>query len=371
MKNTIFEVFVCMLLIGTCFVVTFDTITVGAEDSNLVAYWKFDEGSGSVAADSSGNVNITILENNPTWVDGKSGKAMSFDGVGNCIFNAENTSAMTQTPLTLSAWIKPNLRTDGTDFPSNVISNDYPGDSGFGFGVNVWSGGSQMKLEIPGPGWWRIVPGVNFSAGTWYYVSVVYTNVNVKSYINGQLVDDFSYEKVMNLSEHNYVWIGIHNQDSNTYNTRRFFSGTIDEVRIYDRALSQQEIQTDMNIPPVADFVWTPSNPTTNQTITFNASASNDTDGTLTLYEWDFNNDGMFEDSHSTPTVRPAPWTQAGNYPVTVRVTDNDGATSIKTISIPISSENQSPETKTPGFELVVAIGAIAVALFLRRKKLV
>ena len=126
------------------------------------------------------------------------------------------------------------------------------------------------------------------------------------------------------------------------------------------------------NKPPVADFTWTPSTPTVNQTITFDASASNDPDGSLTVYEWDWNNDGTYEDSHTTPTATHS-WAQAGNYPVMVRVTDNDGATSIKTITIPVSSEsgNQTPDTstKTPGFELVFVIGAIAVAMFLRRKK--
>jgi hypothetical protein len=370
MKKRIVEVFVCILLIGACFVVNIKSVSVDTTDSQLVAYWKFDEGSGNIVADSSGNVNITNLENNPTWIDGKSGKALNFDGAGNCIFKAMNTSIMTQTPLTLSAWIQPNLRTDGTDFPTNVISNDFPGDSGFGFGVNVWSSGSQMNLEIPGPGWWRIVPGVNFSAGIWYYVSVVYTNVNVKSYINGQLVDDFSYEKVMNLSEHNYVWIGIHNQDATTYNTRRFFSGTIDEVRIYNKALSQQEIQIDMDIPPIASFTWTPVNPMVNQQITFDASVSNDSDGSITKYEWDWNNDGTYDDSKTTP-IATYSWAQAGSYPVKLQVTDNIGVISTKALSVTVSSGggNGGTDNKgTPGFELIIAISAIALIFFWKRK---
>lgn len=236
---------IILLFLGAGAVQNIKTIVKANPTEGLVAYWKFDEGSGTIAADSTGNVNTTTLENNPAWVDGKFGKALSFDGAGNCIFKATNTSVMTQIPLTLSAWIKPSLRSDGTDFPSNVISNDLPAYSGYGFGVNVWSGGSQMKLECPGGGW-RIIPGVNFSTGKWYYVTVVYTNGNVKSYVNGQLVDDFSYSETLDVSSHNYVWIGIHNQDSSTYGTRRYFSGTIDEVRIYNIALSQQEIQTDM-----------------------------------------------------------------------------------------------------------------------------
>ena len=51
------------------------------------------------------------------------------------------------------------------------------------------------------------------------------------------------------------------------------------------------------NAPPIADFSWTPLTPKVNQTITFDASASNDSDGSLTLYEWDWNNDGTYEDS--------------------------------------------------------------------------
>jgi len=253
---------IILLFVGIGVVQNIKTIVKANPTNGLIAYWKFDEGSGTIAADSSGNVNTTTLENNPAWVDGKSGKALSFDGAGNCIFKAMNTSVMTHIPLTLSAWVKPNLRTDGTDFPSNVISNDLPGHSGYGFGVNVWSDGSQMKLECPGGGW-RIIPGVNFSAGIWNYVAVVYTKGNVKSYVNGQLVDDFSYSQTVDVSSHNYVWIGLHNQDYSTYGTRRYFSGTIDEVRIYNITLTQQEIQTDMgsgggeNEPPLAGTTWT------------------------------------------------------------------------------------------------------------------
>jgi hypothetical protein len=124
------------------------------------------------------------------------------------------------------------------------------------------------------------------------------------------------------------------------------------------------------NQPPVAGFTWTPSNPTPNQTITFNASTSSDPDGSITKYEWDWNNDGTYEGSLVTPTATHS-WTQAGNYPVTLRVTDNGGATNTKTITIPVSSSGGGGTNNkgTPGFELVVVIGAIAVAMLFYRKK--
>ncbi|MCX6671281.1 MAG: PKD domain-containing protein, partial [Euryarchaeota archaeon] len=89
------------------------------------------------------------------------------------------------------------------------------------------------------------------------------------------------------------------------------------------------------NQPPVADFSWTPQNPITNQQITFNASASHDFDGTITSYEWDWNNDGVYDESHSSPTTTHS-WESAGSYPVTVRITDDDNATGtiIKTVNV-------------------------------------
>jgi hypothetical protein len=127
------------------------------------------------------------------------------------------------------------------------------------------------------------------------------------------------------------------------------------------------------NKPPVASFIWTPSNSNLNQEITFDASVSNDPDGSIISYEWDWNNDGVYEESHTTPTATHS-WTQAGNYFVTVRVTDNDGSTSTKKITVPVSSGggdgNGDTDNKgTPGFELVFVLSAIAVVILLWRKK--
>jgi len=87
--------------------------------------------------------------------------------------------------------------------------------------------------------------------------------------------------------------------------------------------------------PPVADFSWTPQNPNTNQPITFNASASQDPDGTIILYEWDWDNDGVYDETQSSPTTTHV-WTSAGSYSVTVRVTDNENAfgTITKTVNV-------------------------------------
>jgi parallel beta-helix repeat protein len=101
------------------------------------------------------------------------------------------------------------------------------------------------------------------------------------------------------------------------------------------------------NEPPVANFTWTPSNPNPDQTITFNASASNDSDGYITLYEWDWNNDGVYDESYTNPTTTHS-WSQVGSYPVTLRVSDNYNATDTITKTVNVEGENQPPVFGTP-----------------------
>ena len=72
----------------------------------LVGYWSMNENTGTVASDFSGNGNRGILTNGPTWVDGKRGKALNFDGSDDYV-DAGNILTFTNSQtLTLSAWFK-------------------------------------------------------------------------------------------------------------------------------------------------------------------------------------------------------------------------------------------------------------------------
>jgi PKD repeat protein len=111
-----------------------------------------------------------------------------------------------------------------------------------------------------------------------------------------------------------------------------------------------QNIQLDgtlgvvLSIPPVADFTWSPENPTQGQTVSFDASASFDPDGSITLYEWDWDHDGVYDESSASPTATHV-WSSPGNYIVTLRVTDNSTATGMK--SKTISIVNNAPPIPT------------------------
>jgi large repetitive protein len=97
-----------------------------------------------------------------------------------------------------------------------------------------------------------------------------------------------------------------------------------------------------VNIPPVANFIYTPSkNITVNQSVTF-TSTSYDTDGYIVKEEWDLNNDGQFSwVGFSVIKTFTAP----GTYTITLRVTDNDGASSTISKTIVVSA---APHTNVP-----------------------
>jgi subtilisin family serine protease len=100
--------------------------------------------------------------------------------------------------------------------------------------------------------------------------------------------------------------------------------------------LNAQKVLQAINQPPLADFVWMPQNPDLHQQITFDASASYDPDGSILLYEWDWNNDGIYEENHMLPTATHS-WSSEGSYPVTMRITDNANATNEKTKVVEIN----------------------------------
>ena len=97
--------------------------------------------------------------------------------------------------------------------------------------------------------------------------------------------------------------------------------------------------------PPAASFIFTPATPYTGQVVTFNASGSTDADGTIILYQWDFDANGTPDATGMTVTRSfPSP----GVYPVSLTVTDNDLAVDVETQGVPVAvggtgGDNQAP----------------------------
>ncbi|MCS6903280.1 MAG: PKD domain-containing protein [Candidatus Bipolaricaulota bacterium] len=110
-------------------------------------------------------------------------------------------------------------------------------------------------------------------------------------------------------------------------------------------ALASLVAHAQSNQAPRADFRSSPANPDTNTLVLFDATASRDPDGQIVRYEWDFNGDGKFDETKTTPTTSRL-FDRAGDWRINLRVTDNRGATAsiskvIKISEAPVTVRRQ------------------------------
>jgi len=101
------------------------------------------------------------------------------------------------------------------------------------------------------------------------------------------------------------------------------------------------------DLHPIADFTWVPAFPYPEETIIFDASASYDPDGFVELYEWDWDNDGVFDESHTSPTATHS-WSNEEYYLVTLRVTDITGLTETRTKQVRVAQPPENPTITGP-----------------------
>jgi hypothetical protein len=201
-----------------------------------VAYWKFDEGSGTTAADSSGSGNTGTV-NGPTWTSGEIGGALNFDGVNDYVSvpdagNLDNTSA-----LTIAFWVKPTIL-DGS--PRGIVSKRTASGSQDAYSI-FFNSGNQIHVDID-TGNNRFSTNTVFLTNTWYHVAVTYDGTlapasRVHVYVNGVL-DKTAGETSASIP--NYAsdlafgkLVG---------NPTSYFAGSLDDVRIYNRALTATEV---------------------------------------------------------------------------------------------------------------------------------
>ena len=205
------------------------------EAENLVGYWKFDEGAGDIAGDSSGYENDGILVNNPAWVSGLSGQALEFDGIDDYVTIPDSPSLdINGAGITFMAWIySPEFHNFGwimgkgqTGPWDDMVWWLLPRSNG-AVRYAIKSGGSTIeRIDIP----------VGLAIDTWQHVAVVYDGSHMRFYLNGAEADSFP--KTGNLDVNDApMLIGL-----DGWNPWNHYRGKIDEVKIYNRALSDEDI---------------------------------------------------------------------------------------------------------------------------------
>jgi hypothetical protein len=203
----------------------------------LVGWWHFDEGTGTTAYDSSGNGNNGAIYD-ATWVDGKYGSALNFTGKTFPAYSHVDfghPSSLNVPKIYISAWIKM------AESRTNIIVNkEYP-YLDYNFFVdssdklNFWLSSDGISFDV------QVTGGTTLFLDEWYYVSVNYDQTSVQLFVNA-IPDNSPIETTASINKNGGVSIGWDGGVS--------FNGTIDEVHIYNHALSAAEVQTDFQEGP-------------------------------------------------------------------------------------------------------------------------
>jgi flagellin-like protein len=214
-------------------------------DPSLVGYWKFDEGTGTTAADSSGNGNDGVIQGSTQWASGRYGSALSFPGLnttGSKVNVSDNNLLDTDYSFTIEAFINASSCWDSGGKSPTIVGKWWtsPTDGDY----ILWIPGCALKLTVA---WHNAsnqfesddIQGGIINRGVWTHVAATFDNGNATLYINGTKIAN-RIMKVNHTELDEYpnddVYIGA------LWTGYYAFNGTIDEVRIYNRALSADEI---------------------------------------------------------------------------------------------------------------------------------
>jgi PKD repeat protein len=204
--------------------------------SGLVAAYNFNEGSGTRLNDVSGRGNHGTISGATWTTSGRYGRALFFDGTNDWVTVNDSSSLDLSSGMTLEAWVYPTRTpTSRTtvllkEQPSNLAYALYAGSSSnrpMGYVYNSSSQGLSGNSALP--------------LNTWTHIATTYNGSTLRLYVNGSQVSSRSVSGSI-IRTSRSLRIG-----GNAIWSNEFFRGRIDEVRIYNRALSSSDIQADRN----------------------------------------------------------------------------------------------------------------------------
>ncbi|MEY3289434.1 MAG: hypothetical protein RLZZ419_1676, partial [Pseudomonadota bacterium] len=201
----------------------------------LVAAYGFEEISGATIADASGNGNYGIIKQAVSIPNGHSGKALKFDGVNDWVTVNDSFSLDVSTGITLEAWIYPTVSMNSR---RTLIMKEQTGQRVYTLYANTDSNQPALDSWING-GEKLLIGGTLLSPNQWWHVVGTYDGQNQILYVNGQQVAIKPQSGTIPTST-GALRIGGNNIWG------EYFQGYIDEVRIYNRALTAAEVSYNM-----------------------------------------------------------------------------------------------------------------------------
>jgi len=199
-----------------------------------VGWWKFDETSGTIASDSSGNEHHGTLVGSPQWGAGYFGGALEFAGDPDMVAVPYSAQLNPADQFTVMLWA--NVAPGGTGYRA-PFSSRVPGYNLYAPAAGTASGTWEMWVGLS-PGWAVVRPGPAIQEGEWIHIAGVYDNGDIKLYGDGQLGGETTGVAIVPNRE-GELRIGAGGPATGPLH---HFMGKIDDVRVYDVALSVEEI---------------------------------------------------------------------------------------------------------------------------------
>ena len=333
----------------------FGANSAGAASGGLVAAYSFDSGSGSVLSDVSGNGRHGTISGAVWTSAGRSGGALSFDGVNDLVTVADAASLDLTKGMTLEAWVRPTASGSWR----TVVTKEESGNLVYGLFSNSDTSQSSSIVSIGSKKTQDIVRAPSgLALSTWTHLATTFDGLVLRVYVNGSQVASRSVVGAIRRSARplriggNNVW-------------PEWFKGQLDDLRIYNRALSASELQADMNtptVPPPTADTQAPSVPSgltvsgqTQSGLTLGWNASSDNVG-VTGYGAYRNGSGAGSTATSTRTYNFTGLTCGTTYMLGVDAYDGAGNRSAKAqIS---ASTAACTDSSPPSPPAALAVGA-------------
>ena len=208
------------------------SLQLTVQPTGLAMYLPLDENSGTFTYDSSVNARVGTLQAAPTWTTGKLGNALTLNGTSQYV--ALGDVDVTGSAITVSAWVYPTLASQNAKvFGKQSSTSDSQGTLGL-------TGGKASFEATTGGAYKSAVAPTALTLNTWSYITGVYDGTNLSIYVNGTLATAVA--ATGTLANNNLGWaVGR----LSAAGASSYFKGSVDEVKLYSRALSEDEVQAE------------------------------------------------------------------------------------------------------------------------------
>lgn len=201
-------------------------------ESGLAGYWPMDEGGGTSTYDASGNNNVGALTNGPVWIAGKTGWALSLDGVNDSV-NAGNSATLGMpNNITVAFWVNAPVNSGY----QRMISKNNQSSQGWEIQNSPNSANVAVRIDTSSSTN-QLFYIYNVINSTWHHVAFVISGASVARYVDGVLQSSSAYAVGGGVGNSTNLIIGGDFTGGSCFNEK------IDDVRVYNRALSATEIK--------------------------------------------------------------------------------------------------------------------------------